>query len=186
MGAQEMARGTEYAFWSGGNFTNGHLFGFSDGRRLVPIGLVWAPVLARHKYFTVRYRIDVIPAAFLHDDRYAAAGQRAAVRPGMRWVYGAGASPVGTQVDFLPRARVRPFFEVTGGFLYFDSRILGTQTTQFNFTFAPGAGVHLPLSRRMALVVGYKYHHLSNANLYRQNPGLDSQELYCGIALFGR
>lgn len=180
--AQERAGGTEYALWSGGNFADGHIIGFSQGRQLVPIGLVWAPVLTRHRHFTVRYRIDVIPAAFLHDDRLAPPKQLRP--PGMRWVYGAGLSPVGAQIDFRPRARLRPFFEVTGGFLYFSSKVLSYGGTQFNFTIAPGGGVHIALSPRTAFILGYKYHHMSNADLNHQNPGVDSQELFCGISLF--
>ncbi|MDT8068028.1 MAG: acyloxyacyl hydrolase [Terriglobia bacterium] len=170
--------------WSGGNFGDGHVIGFSQGRRLVPIALVWAPVLARHRHFTVRYRIDVIPAAFLHDDRLAPPKH---LQPrGMRWVYGGGVSPVGTQIDFRPRARVRPFFEITGGFLYFNSKVLAYGGTRFNFTVAPGVGIHISLTPRTALIFGYMYHHLSNADLNHQNPGVDSQELYCGISLFRR
>lgn len=182
LGAQERATGTEYAFWSGGNFADGHIIGFSQGRQLIPIGLVWAPVLARHRHFTIRYRIDAIPAAFLHDYRLVPPKQL--TLPGMRWVYGAGLSPVGTQIDFRPRARLRPFFEVTGGFLYFSSKVLAYGGTQFNFTIAPGAGVHIALSPRTALILGYKYHHMSNADLNHDNPGVDSQELYCGLGLF--
>jgi hypothetical protein len=182
VGAQERASGTEYAIWSGGNFADGHIIGFSQGRRLIPMGVVWAPVLARHKHFVVRYRMDAIPAAFLHDDRLAPPKQ---IRlRGMRWVYGAGISPVGAQVDFRPRARLRPFFEVTGGFLYFTSKVLAYGGTQFNFTVAPGGGVHIALSPRTALILGYKYHHMSNADLNHDNPGVDSQELYCGVSLF--
>ena len=102
----------------------------------------------------------------------------------MRWVYGAGLSPVGTQIDFRPQARLRPFFEVTGGFLYFTSKVLASGGTQFNFTIAPGGGVHIALSPRTALTLGYKYHHMSNADLNHDNPGVDSEELYCGISLF--
>jgi hypothetical protein len=182
LGAQERATGTEYAVWSGGNFADGDVVGISRGRQLVPVGLVWAPVLARRRHFVVRYRIDVFPAAFLHDNRLAPPKQR---QPrGMHWVYGGGLSPVGTQIDFRPRARLRPFFEVTGGFLYFTSKVLSYGGTQFNFTVAPGGGVHIALSPRTALILGYKYHHMSNADLNHENPGVDSQELYGGISLF--
>jgi hypothetical protein len=104
----------------------------------------------------------------------------------MRWVYGVGASPVGTQLDFGGPSRIRPFFEITGGFLYFSSKVLGNETTQFNFTVATGAGTHIALSPRTALIVGYKYHHMSNAYMYLANPGVDSQELYVGVSLFSR
>lgn len=91
---------------------------------------------------------------------------------------------MGAQVDFGARRRVRPFFEVTGGFLYFSSKILARDATRFNFTIAPGLGTHIALSPHTSLMVGYKYHHMSNANIYRSNPGVDSQELYMGVSLF--
>ena len=184
LAAQESENTTEYGFWSGGNFATGHIVGYSKDQHLVPFGLMWAPVLTRHRHFAVRYRAELFPAVFLHDDRYASSGKS---QPrGMRWVYGGGASPVGAQVDFGGPARIRPFFEVTGGFLYFTSRILGYDATQFNFTLAPGVGTHIAISPRTALMIGYKYHHMSNAELHHENPGLDSQELYFGVAFFRR
>lgn len=182
--AQQTGKGTEYAFWAGGNFTNGRVVGFVQDRRLVPFGIVWAPVLAHYRHFDIRYRVDLLPAVFLHDRHYVSPGQPP--HPGLHWVYGAGASPVGMQVDIGAPRKIRPFFEVTGGFLYFESKILGYQTTQFNFTIAPGFGAHITVSPRAALILGYKYHHMSNANIYLANPGVDSQELYLGVSLFSR
>src|SRR5438309_506190 len=87
---------------------------------------------------------------------------------------GVGGSPIGAQVNFVHFHRVEPFLTSGGGFLYFNHRMFGT-TQQFNFTAQLGGGVQLfTTSRRTALDLGYKYHHISNANLGNQNPGLDS------------
>ena len=57
--------------------------------------------------------------------------------------------------------------------------------TQFNFTAQLGGGVQLfTSSRRTAIDLGYKYHHISNANLGNQNPGMDSHMLFVGVSLF--
>jgi lipid A 3-O-deacylase len=57
--------------------------------------------------------------------------------------------------------------------------------TQFNFTAQLGGGVQLfTSSRRAALDLGYKYHHISNANLGNRNPGMDSHMLFIGVSLF--
>ena len=54
----------------------------------------------------------------------------------------------------------------------------GFGATQFNYTAQLGGGVQLFTSRRRtAIDLGYKYPHISNANLGNQNPGLDSHML---------
>jgi opacity protein-like surface antigen len=94
-----------------------------------------------------------------------------------------GGSPIGAQVNFVHFRRVEPFLTSGGGFLYFNHRMFGA--TQFNFTAQLGGGVQLfTSSRRTAIDIGYKYHHISNANLGNQNPGLDSHMLFIGLSLF--
>ena len=44
---------------------------------------------------------------------------------------------------------------------------------QFNFTAQLGAGVQVFTSRHHSIDFGCKYHHISNANLGRINPGTD-------------
>ena len=80
--------------------------------------------------------------------------------------------------------RVQPFVTSGGGFLYFNQRMFGTKQ-QFNFTAQFGGGVQLlNSSRRVSLYLGYKYHHISNANLDTTNPGLGSHTLFLGVSLF--
>jgi hypothetical protein len=100
------------------------------------------------------------------------------------YAYGVGGSPIGAQVNFVHFRRVEPFFTSGGGFVYFNHRMFGT-AQQFNFTAQLGGGVQFfTHGRRSALDIGYKYHHISNANLGNQNPGLDSHMLFIGVSLF--
>lgn len=177
--SQEADGGSRFAIWSGANFANGHIFGYAQDKRTVQAAFSWTPALMRRSSFTVRYRVDAIPVALLHDRRYAPPGKSNPRET--EWVAGAGLSPVGGQVDFHTRTRVTPFFEVTGGFLYFRRRVLAYNETQFQFTIAPGIGARIPLKGRIAVEFGYKYHHMSNANIYHSNLGVDSQMVYTGL-----
>ena len=124
----------------------------------------------------MRWVFDAVPVAFVGDP-HTVNGHRA-------YAYGVGGSPIGAQVNFVHFRRFEPFLTSGGGFLYFNHRMFGT-TQQFNFTAQLGAGVQLfSSSRRTALDVGYKYHHISNANLANQNPGMDSHMLFIGVSLF--
>jgi hypothetical protein len=38
--------------------------------------------------------------------------------------------------------------------------------------------------RRAALDLGYKYHHISNANLDRTNPGMASHMFFVGVSFY--
>jgi hypothetical protein len=89
-------------------------------------------------------------------------------------------------MDFYNRTRIVPFATISGGFLYFQHQVLDYNDTQFHFTAAPGAGFRIPLRGRTSIEFGYEYHHMSNANIYHTNPGLDSQILYTGLCFFSR
>jgi opacity protein-like surface antigen len=54
--------------------------------------------------------------------------------------------------------------------------------TQFNFTAQLGAGVQPFTSKHRSIDFGYKYHRISNANLGRINPGMDSHVVFVGVS----
>ena len=47
-----------------------------------------------------------------------------------------------------------------------------------------GLGVRFFFSPKQALTLGYKLHHISNANTGRSNPGMDSHVVYAGFSFF--
>ena len=121
--------------------------------------------LAR-QLIAVRYVADVVP--------WTAVGTS----------YGLDGSLLGLQVNLLPIRHVQPFITSGGGFLYFNPRMFGTKQ-QFNFTVQFAGGVQLfNSSRRVSVYLGYKYHHISNANLDRTNPGMGSHMLFAGVSFF--
>jgi len=175
--AQEQQRGyNEYTYWFSGAFENGHAFSSTIGARNYQLESRYERLLYSGQRFNVRWVFDAVPVALV-GDRYTSTGRRA-------YSYGVGASPIGAQVNFVHYRHIEPFLTSGGGFLYFNHRMFGT-TQQFNFTAQLGGGVQLfTSSRRTAIDLGYKYHHISNANLANQNPGLDSHMLFIGLSLF--
>jgi opacity protein-like surface antigen len=101
-----------------------------------------------------------------------------------KWVYGVGANPVGLQMNFRRGKRLQPLWDFEGGFLYFSQRVLAAEGSQFQFTVATGPGAQFFFTPRTALTVGYRYHHMSNANISNRNPGTDTNQLYFSFSLF--
>ena len=67
---------------------------------------------------------------------------------------------------------------------HFDQRVLSTQGSQFMYTIDYGAGFNIFHHGNQAVTVGYRYQHLSNANISIHNPGTDANTFYVGISRF--
>lgn len=172
--AQERSRENELGLWFAGQFQNGHAFDSSiTNSRMYQIEVRYARLVYARGPVVVRWISEVVPLTLVGDWR--SNGQRA-------YAYGGGGSPVGAQVNFVHNRRFEPFLTAGGGFLYFDRRLFGE--TQFNFTAQMGGGVQLFTGHGSTLDLGYKYHHISNANLGDQNPGMDSHTLFIGVSFF--
>ena len=174
--AQEQPAYSEYTYWFGGSFEDGHAFSSTINARNYQFESRYERLIYWKEPFAVRWVFDAVPVALVGDPR-TSSGRRS-------YSYGIGGSPIGVQVNFVHYRHVEPFLTSGGGFLYFNHRMFGT-TQQFNFTAQLGAGVQLfTSSHHTAIDLGYKYHHISNANLGNQNPGLDSHMLFVGLSLF--
>lgn len=95
--------------------------------------------------------------------------------------YGFGITPVGFQLRLFRTSPVQLLTYANGGALWFTHRIPDPEATRFNFTAELGAAVQVNLPERLGLVVGYSWHHTSNAGTGRVNPGLNSRALSLGI-----
>ncbi len=169
----------QVTLWGGGTVANGHVLGYSDGRRFTVAGLRVSYPIVRVRSSRLRYKAELIPLAFLSEPRVYGPDSRAfAGETERRSVYGGGGNPVGFEWDFREGRKLRPFADTTFGFLYFRDRVFSPLASQFNFDVDVGGGVKL--QRFMA---GYRYLHISNANLTERNPGGDFQMLYVGLRL---
>jgi hypothetical protein len=178
-----MARGNALDFWCAGTLGNGHIFGFATDRRLTSCNAGFSHPLFAIKAFSTRYAVAATPFAWLSEPALFNADS-ARLHNGQKHVFGAGASPVGIQILGPPMGRFRIMLESLGGFLYFRERVLSPQASQFNFTIDLAPTVLISTSPNSAIVAGFRYHHMSNANISNKNPGLDSEIVYVGVRLF--
>jgi hypothetical protein len=90
------------------------------------------------------------------------------------WTYGAGVSPLGQKVNFLPHDRLQPYVVVNAGFVGFAKTVPSDNATMFNFSFEFGGGIEWNARSGHAWSLDYRYHHISNAGRGTDNPGVDN------------
>lgn len=97
-------------------------------------------------------------------------------------VYGFGVSPLVWRWNFEPRGRSVPFAQLSGGALW-TSHPVPERTTTANFTANLGVGVRILLKEQQALVLMYRFDHISNGNRLDRNPGVNAHALHIGFSL---
>jgi hypothetical protein len=181
-----LTRGTnQFGFWVGYSPKSFVFEGTSEDRQLFLLNLQYARVLYATRPITLKYTAEVVPVA-IEKQRSESFVSRGELQfdPGGT-AYGAGLSPLGVQVNFGAK-KVQPFLNGSAGFLYFDRQVPLRESSQFNFTYTGGAGVEIFVGPGHSLTLGWKYHHLSNAETGTLNPGIDSGVLYAGFCWFRR
>ncbi len=97
-------------------------------------------------------------------------------------LYGFGLAPVVWRWNFEPRRRWSAFGELSMGGLW-TSGPIPEKTSRANFTAHWGGGVRLHASGRHALVLGYRFQHISNGNNLGSNPGVNSHVVLAGLSM---
>ena len=82
---------------------------------------------------------------------------------------------------FLARENWSLYIDGGAGMLYTSSDV-PDNGSGFNFTPQAGLGASFALDRGARLLLGARWHHISNANTYTENPGRDSIEGYVGLS----
>ena len=167
---------------AGGTGGGGHSFGFSSDRNYTFGAVQFAFPIAHPAGGTFFYRFDAIPVSYLREPRLVAFDSRR-LSPDNHFIYGGGANPLAFEYDTPRFHRTHPFADYTGGFLYFSRRVFSPLASQFNFTTSLGGGFLFQPPHAPPLRLGYRYTHISNANIATRNPGGDFQLLYLGVAV---
>ncbi|MBC7795292.1 MAG: acyloxyacyl hydrolase [Pyrinomonadaceae bacterium] len=168
----------EIQIWGGASPASSTVFGFGvvENARLGILAVRYARRFNNGRFVNLKYTVDAIPLAILSVPRFRNSN-------GFRQTaYSAGVSPLGLQMNFLPRKRIQPFFDASGGLLIFNKAIPNDFGRQFNFTAHIGGGVEFRLKKGRAFTVGYKYFHISNGNRGSVNPGIDNNLIYAGYS----
>ena len=87
--------------------------------------------------------------------------------------------------NLLSFGRWVPFWDAGVGMLWTNlAPRIPEQSTQFNFVFESGPGVHYFLTESLTVTAGTRYHHFSNANMGQRNIGLNAVLPYFGLSWF--
>jgi hypothetical protein len=172
----------EVGFWGGYSADSMIGIGKVHDRKYFELNAQYAITMLAGRQMALKGVFELVPVALLNepteyyfDTHHKPTGSRAGAT-----TYAGGATPLGLQVNFLNRHRVQPFVDAHGGLLYFTRQEPVPNSSQFNFTFNFGAGVQVFTGTRSSLLLGYKYHHISNDNSGNANPGVDNNEIYAG------
>ena len=84
---------------------------------------------------------------------------------------------------FAVAGRVLPVWRIGAGALHAGNPIPAGETA-FNFTLLMDAGVDFLVTDRQALYVGYRFHHVSNANIGTVNPGINVHTIAFGMSFY--
>jgi hypothetical protein len=177
--------------WAGASFyaPAGEHLGQTSNRHFYLLALRSEWVLETAKQFALSATIDLIPAAVVTNNptyRQERSASRDApgtskLETGSSAVYGAGITPFGLKLSSPLVRRTNIYLTGAVGGLWFTRDTPVPDSRRFNFTFEYGGGFQFLRSSRKAIVVGYKFHHLSNAYTAPRNPGLDGNVFYLGV-----
>lgn len=170
----------EFGAWWGLSAFSGHIWGYAGDVTYMPVDVTYSYLINPHGSWHFRYAPEVTALAMLDEPT----PQNKSMFDKRKRTYGSGVSPVGFRASFLPESRVQPFLSTDGGFIYFMDRVLSPQGSQFMYTIDFGGGVQIFRKQRQSVTLGYRYQHLSNANISLHNPGTDANTFYVAVSRF--
>jgi lipid A 3-O-deacylase len=97
---------------------------------------------------------------------------------GNQRTHGRGFDPVILRWNsVLHTPRISSYIELAGGVVITKSNLPPGNTSSFNFTPKGGGGIYLWTRKRQALDIGFRWSHISNANLGVDNPEFNGVQL---------
>jgi hypothetical protein len=173
----------EFGAWWGVSLMTGHIWGYAKDIKYMPMDLQYSYLLHPGTKWNFRW-VPEATAAML-DEPTPGAKQITQHDLHLRTrIYGGGVSPVGFRASFYPESRVQPFLSTNGGVVYFTERVLSPEGSQFMYTIDYGCGLTFFRKQRQSVSIGYRYQHLSNANISLHNPGTDTNVFYVQASRF--
>jgi hypothetical protein len=170
----------EFGAWWGLSLISGHIWGYASDIKYMPIDVTYSYLINPGAKWNFRYAPELTALAMLDEPTPS--------NPNFldkrKRTYGSGISPVGFRASFYPESRVQPFLSTNGGFIYFMDRVLSPQGSQFMYTIDFGGGLQIFRKQRQTVTIGYRYQHLSNANISLHNPGTDANTFYVAVSRF--
>lgn len=172
--------------------------GYRYDRGLVMVGLQKRWLLSRNRSGSLElsYTVDLLPVVLstempeyvVRDVPCGAGTQRGcltqvSILSGEHTAHGTGASPVGFVGRWRVSSDVGLQIRASGGMIYFSRAIPDPLGCELNFTADAGVAVDVHVTRKLALVAGWRLNHISNGGRGKVNPGMNSRMLELGLSL---
>ncbi len=182
----------EFGFWGGFAPAATHSFGGlhedeTRDRKLTLLAFRYGRVFAASKSIAWEYTLDAIPVALASGNIISAiraTPDGAIISARRETTYGAGVSPLGLQLHFSNRSKVKPFVHINAGLLVFNKSVPLPDAGRLSFTLEGGGGVRVFTSERHAVSLGVRLHHISNGDRSGSNRGLNEFVIYAGFSVF--
>ncbi len=185
----------EFDAYVGGSWDSPHVIGVTSHREIIDIGGRYGRTLEIWRNVTFGITVDVVPVELVVQPRVTttyAAGPSGSSQPtcilGPRHpVYGGGFNPLGIEWTFFRHRRIQPMAASTAGMVFsvIPVPLDIPNATRSNFTFDFQGGVRIfNSSRTRAILLGYKFQHISNAYRTSVNPGVDGNVIFAGYSFF--
>ncbi len=165
-------------------------------REFIVVALRYRRVLLAASHFTLAHTIDFVPAAIVTDNSSEAwpfvlpdasfntptrSGFAFAGSPGKgNTVFGVGVTPIGFEGSAWVARRFAFVLSGSAGVLVFTNPVPFANATKLNMALDIGFGIETDIGKGWGAIMGYKFHHISNAGFGRFNPGLNSDVWYLG------
>jgi hypothetical protein len=185
----------EFDAYAGASWDSPHVIGVTSHREVIDVGGRYGRTLEVWRNVTFGITVDVVPVELVVQPRvtttYVPAGggssQPTFVLGPRHAVYGGGFNPLGIEWTFFRHRRIQPMAASTAGMVFsvIPVPLDVPNATRSNFTFDFQGGVRIfNSSRTHAILLGYKYQHISNAYRTSVNPGVDGNVIFAGYSFF--
>ncbi|MEP1150255.1 MAG: acyloxyacyl hydrolase [Balneola sp.] len=167
----------QFRAWSGYSFESIYLLGKTKNARSLIVGIgARKPIRKYGNTGILYYTADIIPYIYYDypkrddNDRFVEHS-------------GFGISPFG----FLFEKQLNTVFSfqlgISGSFIFMEATFPTDKGRRLNYTFDPSFTLQTKLTNSLSVASGYKFHHISNAQTGKENPGLDSNFIFLSFIL---
>ena len=163
----------------------------TDGRKLALGSFRWGRVIGTVKGVTYEYLFEAMPIAVAIRNEVANPSDspeddklKRSTHTLRQNTYGAAINPAGFRFVFLPKRRLKPFVQMSAGFIFTKKPIPIPASPSYNFSGDFGGGLMYSLDKQRTINFGYRYFHISNMNIGEINPGYNANIFYVGFSSF--
>lgn len=173
----ERANHWTYNFWGGHSFRSVKFLGKTGHTETTVFSYGFRrPLNRKIKSYTVYYTAGFTPFIEYYYPKRD-------LNDTMTHTKGIGFYPVGFFIQKDANHLLNPFYQVTGGMMLMEDFFPTSDARKLNFTFDITAGLDVNLLKNLTLSSGYKFHHISNAQTGKENPGVDSNFLFISLSI---